>query len=115
MPVDYVEWLRWWRQCGRVALEEVLRERWDPLDIREDPEQRDAYARWAVRIGIRLRHGVSAEEIFELLASANRQLGVRVNTRQLAAAAIEIRRWYRREHEDPPRRYWPVIYTEPEN
>ena len=114
MPVDYIEWLRWWRRRGRVALEQILLERWDPLDIRDDPEQRDAYARWAVRIGIRLRHGVSAEEIFEFLASANRQLGVRVDTRQLAGAAMEIRRWYRRERDDPPRRYWPVIYTERE-
>ena len=55
-----------------------------------------------------------AEEIFEFLASANRQLGVRVNTRQLAGAAMEIRHWYRREQADPPRRYWPVIYTERE-
>jgi uncharacterized protein YbaR (Trm112 family) len=44
---------------------------------------------------------VSAEEIFELLASANCQLGVRVNTRQLAAVAMEIRRWYRQEQDDP--------------
>jgi hypothetical protein len=27
---------------------------------------------------------------------------------------MEIRQWYRREHDDPPRRYWPVTYTEPE-
>jgi hypothetical protein len=112
--MDYIEWLRWWRQRGRAALEEILLMRWDPLGIRDDPQRGDAYARWAVRIGIRLRHGVSAEEIFELLASANRQLGVRVDSRRLAAVAMEIRRWYRREQNDPPRRYWPVVFTEPE-
>jgi hypothetical protein len=114
VPVDYLEWLRWWRDGGRVALEEILLARWDPLGVRDDPAQRHAYAHWAVRIGIRLRHGVSAEEIFEFLVSANRRLGVRVNTRQLAGAAMEIRRWYRTERDDPPRRYWPVTYTEHE-
>ena len=114
MPVDYVEWLRWWRRRGRAELEEILLERWDPLGVRDDPEQQDAYARWAVRIGIRLRHGVSAEEIFEFLELANRQFGVRVNTRQLAATAMEIRRWYRREQDDPPRYCWPVTDTERE-
>jgi hypothetical protein len=112
--VDYLDWLRWWQRRGAVALEEILLAHWDPLGIRDDPEQRHAYARWAVRIGIRLRHGVSAEEIFDLLASANRQLGVRVNSRQLAAVATEIRRWYRQERDDPARDHWPIIYTEPE-
>lgn len=112
--MDYLDWLRWWRRRGAVALEEILLAHWDPLGIRDDPEQRHAYARWAVRIGIRLRQGVSAEEIFDLLASANRQLGVRVNPRQLAAVATEIRRWYRRECDDPARDSWPIIYTESE-
>jgi hypothetical protein len=112
--VDYLDWLRWWRRRGAVALEEILLAHWDPLGIRDDPERGHAYARWAVRIGIRLRHGVSAEEIFDLLASANRQLGVRVNSRQLAAVATEIRRWYRQELDDPAREHWPIIYTEPE-
>jgi hypothetical protein len=57
---------------------------------------------------------VSTEEIFDLLVSANRQLGVRVSSRQLAALATEIRRWYRQERDDPAREYWPIIYTEPE-
>jgi hypothetical protein len=64
--------------------------------------------------GIRLRHGVSAEEIFELLAYANRQFGVRVNSRQLAAVAMEIRHWYRNEQDDPAGHHWPVTYTSPD-
>ena len=113
--MNYLGWLRWWKERGAVALEEILLAHWDPLGVRDDPEQRHAYARWAVRIGIRLRHGVSAEEIFELLVSANRQLGVRVNSRQLAAVAMEVRRWYRHEQDDPARSYWPVTYTRPES
>ncbi|NUT56309.1 MAG: hypothetical protein HOQ03_10035 [Thermoleophilia bacterium] len=112
--MDCVEWLRWWRQGGRTALEEILLERWDPLGVGDDPALRDTFARWAVRVGVRLRHGVSAEELFDLLAAANRRLGVRVNERQIAAAAIEIRHWYRREQDDPPRPHWPVIHTERE-
>ena len=95
MPVDYLEWLRWWRRRWRDEREAILLERWDPLGVRDDPEQPDAYARWAVRIGIRLRQGVSADEISEFLASANRQLGARVNACQMTATAMEIRRWYR--------------------
>jgi hypothetical protein len=113
--VEYLDWLRWWKGRGAVALEEILLTHWDPLGVRDDPEQRDAYAQWAVRIGVRLRHGVSAEEIFELLEAATRQLGVRVNSRQLAAVAMEIRRWYRQELDDPARYYWPVTHTKPES
>jgi hypothetical protein len=113
-PVSYLDWLRWWKERGALELEGILVRHWDPLGIRDDPQQTHVYTRWVVRIGMRLRHGVSAEEIFELLASANRQPGVRVNTRQLAAVAIEIRRWYRQERHDPARYHWPIIYTEHE-
>jgi hypothetical protein len=112
--VDYLDWLRWWQERGADALEEILVARWDPLGIRDDPEQQHAYARWAVRLGIRLRHGVSAEEVFDLLAAASRELGVRADPRQLAAVAMEIRRWYRHERGDPARYHWPVTYTQPE-
>jgi hypothetical protein len=95
-----------------AALEEMLLDRWDPLGVPDDPERRDAYARWAVRIGVRPRHGVSAEEISELLAAASRRLGVRVNTRQLAATAMEIRRWYRQEQADHG--YWAGVHAERE-
>jgi hypothetical protein len=37
---------------------------------------------------------VSAEEISDLLDSATRDLGVRVNHRRVTAVAVEIRRWY---------------------
>jgi hypothetical protein len=56
---------------------------------------------------------VSAEEISDFLASTNRQLGVRVNCRQLAAVAMEIRRWYRQEQHDAARDHCPVAYTDP--
>ena len=107
---DYHAWLRWWRERGAAELEELLRARWDLTAVTDEAVHR----RWAVRIGMRLRHGISAEELFDLLASETRRLQPRVNERALAALAMEIRHWYRRERDDPARAFWPVSRTRPE-
>jgi hypothetical protein len=113
--VDYLVWRRWWQQRDAIALEEILVTQWDPLGVRENPDQRRRLLAPDRAHRHRLRHGLSAEEIIELLASANRQVGVRVNTRQLAGVSMEIRRWYRQEQDDPARDHGPVTYTEPES
>ena len=112
--VEYEDWLRWWQHRGAAELERILLRHWAPLVVADEPAQRDVSKRWAVRIGLRLRHGVSGEELAGLLVSANRQLGVRVNDRQLAAVAMEIRHWYRDALGDPARGHWPMIYTREE-
>ena len=112
--MEYQDWLRWWQQRGAAELESILMTHWKPLGAADDPAQRKVCRRWAVRIGVRLRQGISGEELAGLLVSANRRLGVPVNARQLAAVAMEIRHWYRDALADPARGHWPMIYTREE-
>src|SRR5688572_10952302 len=68
---DYEDWLRWWREIGRADLEDMLLQRWSPLGASDDTEQRGICARYATRIGVRLRYGISGAEIADLLGEAN--------------------------------------------
>jgi hypothetical protein len=111
---SYEHWLRWWRETGRADLEDILLRRWSPLDTGDDVQQRDICARYATRLGMHLRHGISGAEIADLLVTANGELGVRVDERQLAAVAMEIRTWYRAQRGDPARTHWPMRYTRDE-
>ncbi|MDA0180588.1 hypothetical protein OJ997_09815 [Solirubrobacter phytolaccae] len=95
--MDHLTWLGWWRDGGRAALEAQLLAHWDPLDVRDDPARHAEYARTAMRLAGRLRNGAGAGHLADVLAAANRELGVRVNERQLWAVATEIEGWYRRE------------------
>ncbi len=110
----YEDWLRWWRETGRADLEDMLLQRWGPLGASDDTQQRGICARYATRIGVRLRHGISGAEIADLLGEANSQLGVRVDERKLAAVAMEIRSWYRTQRGDRARTHWPMRYTREE-
>lgn len=112
MDADYEDWLRWWRATGRAELEGILLRRWSPLST--DVERRAICARYATRIGMRLRHGISGAEIAELLVAADRQHGARVDERILAAVAMEIRSWYREQRGDQARAHWPLRFTRKE-
>jgi hypothetical protein len=112
VDADYESWLRWWRATGRVELEGILRRRWIPHAT--DLERREVCARYATRIGMRLRHGISGAEIAELLEAADRKHGVRVDERRLAAVAMEIRSWYREQRGDRARAHWPMRFTREE-
>lgn len=114
MDADYEHWLRWWREAGRSELEDLLLRRWASLRIADEAMRRDVCTRYATRIGARLRRGVSGEEVAELLAAANRDLGVRVDERSVAAVAMEIRTWYRAQRGDHARTHWPMRYTRQE-
>ena len=109
VDANYENWLRWWRATGRAELEGILVRRWSPLST--DVERRELCARYATRIGMRLRHGISGAEIAELFEAADRKRGVRVDERRLAAVAMEIRSWYREQRGDQARAHWPMRFT----
>ena len=112
---DYLEWQAWWRERGFESLREILLKRWDPLGVRDDAARHGSYDHWVTRLGTRLRHGTSSEEVYGFLLAASEELGVhRIRHDQLAAAAMEVRAWYRREQGDGPRDFWPVSRTRPE-
>ncbi|MDA0167941.1 hypothetical protein OJ998_02495 [Solirubrobacter taibaiensis] len=113
---DYENWLKWWRATGRADLEDILLRRWDPLGSGSSDavEHRDICARYATRIGMRLRHGISGAEIADLLVAASGELGVRVDERRSAAVAMEIRTWYRDQRGDQARTHWPMRFTREE-
>lgn len=115
VDADYEHWLKWWRDAGRAELEDLLLRRWAALRLPDEADRRrDVCSRYATRIGGRLRRGVSGEEIADLLAAANRDLGVRVDERSVAAVAMEIRAWYRAQRGDHARTHWPMRYTREE-
>jgi hypothetical protein len=114
VDTDYENWLKWWRASGRADLEDILHQRWIPLDHSDNVQRREICARYTTRIGMHLRHGISGAQIADLLATANGELGVRVNERKLAAVAMEIRSWYRAQRGDRARTHWRMRYTCPE-
>ena len=100
------------RILERAELEGILHRRWRPLST--EVERREICARYATRIGMRLRHGISGAEIAELLEAADRERGVRGDERRLAAVAMEIRSWYREQRGDQARAHWPMRFTREE-
>jgi hypothetical protein len=95
---------------------DILLRRWNPLGLGsgDDVKHQDICARYATRIGMRLRHGISGAEIADLLQTASRELEVRVDERMLAAVAMEIRTWYREQRGDRARTHWPMRFTRDE-
>ena len=92
--MDLREHERWWRERGGAELRELLYEEWDPIGVKqiadESADEYDAYAGQVVR---RLRAGATAEDIADLLAELEREMGLDRSEPPLDAARRVIE-WY---------------------
>jgi len=101
MDTGYESWLRWWRATGHTDLQSLLL-RQLALGDGDRATRVDVAARYATRIGMRMRRGTDAGGIADVLAELHAELGMRPRKRTLDAAAREVVIWYSGQRNDQP-------------
>ena len=92
--MDLPEHERWWDERGAAELRTLLYEEWDPIGVKElADESADEYDAYAGQIVRRLRAGATAEDIAELLAELEREMGLDPNEPPLGTGRRVVD-WY---------------------
>ena len=90
--MDLAVWRRWWRTAGERELRVIAMERWNPIGVPDLPA--DEYDAYLGRIAVRLRDGVSTEELAAFLSDLSEYIGVESAPDADEAAASAMRAWY---------------------
>jgi hypothetical protein len=96
--MELADWCTWLKRRGAGRLRHVLMAEWDPIGVRGVPQARDEYDSYLGLVADRLRTGVPAERIADLLAE------IRTETMEIPPAADADMRtartllaWYAKE------------------
>jgi hypothetical protein len=93
--VELSEWRKWWKQRGRLELNDLFMREWDPIGVAGIPGAADEYSRYVGETASKLRQGVTVDELTAYLSRVRTAyIGVAANPRTDRRVAELTIQWF---------------------